>query len=202
MYDLHLLLYHYLVVFLYFIVIFYFYFFFVYIFFFFFFSSRRRHTRSLCDWSSDVCSSDLTDRDRTTSPVPRAARRGSTSSASSPRISDGTPGSKTTTRARSSTQSPGAVPRGLGSTVAPSGTSACVRFTAGIARPRRRNRSSSARSTVSSSCSALPNTAATSRFVMSSRVGPRPPVVITKPVRSRASLTAARISSGRSATEG
>src|SRR5438034_2839632 len=29
------------------------------VFFFFFFSSRRRHTRSLCDWSSDVCSSDL-----------------------------------------------------------------------------------------------------------------------------------------------
>src|SRR6266496_4792038 len=28
--------------------------------FFFFFSSRRRHTRSLRDWSSDVCSSDLT----------------------------------------------------------------------------------------------------------------------------------------------
>src|SRR5437588_6579540 len=27
----------------------------------FFFSSRRRHTRSLCDWSSDVCSSDLDD---------------------------------------------------------------------------------------------------------------------------------------------
>src|SRR5436190_7181727 len=26
---------------------------------FFFFSSRRRHTRSLYDWSSDVCSSDL-----------------------------------------------------------------------------------------------------------------------------------------------
>src|SRR5260221_7599436 len=29
----------------------------------FFFSSRRRHTRSLCDWSSDVCSSDLVRRD-------------------------------------------------------------------------------------------------------------------------------------------
>src|SRR5689334_24633857 len=28
-------------------------------FFFFFFSSRRRHTRWNCDWSSDVCSSDL-----------------------------------------------------------------------------------------------------------------------------------------------
>src|SRR5260370_32341622 len=31
----------------------------VYSFFFFFFSSRRRHTRFKCDWSSDVCSSDL-----------------------------------------------------------------------------------------------------------------------------------------------
>ena len=31
-------------------------------FFFFFFSSRRRHTRSLCDWSSDVCSSDLANK--------------------------------------------------------------------------------------------------------------------------------------------
>src|SRR5260221_473891 len=31
----------------------------VYVGFIFFFSSRRRNTRSLCDWSSDVCSSDL-----------------------------------------------------------------------------------------------------------------------------------------------
>src|SRR5436190_13334286 len=37
-----------------------FYMLFLFFFFFFFFSSRRRHTRSLCDWSSDVCSSDLT----------------------------------------------------------------------------------------------------------------------------------------------
>src|SRR5437588_4337384 len=36
-----------------------FFFVFLFCFFFFFFSSRRRHTRSLCDWSSDVCSSDL-----------------------------------------------------------------------------------------------------------------------------------------------
>src|SRR2546430_11743129 len=28
---------------------------------FFFFSSRRRHTRFDCDWSSDVCSSDLSE---------------------------------------------------------------------------------------------------------------------------------------------
>src|SRR6267142_4680615 len=31
----------------------------MFFFFFFFFSSRRRHTRLTCDWSSDVCSSDL-----------------------------------------------------------------------------------------------------------------------------------------------
>src|SRR5260370_21837876 len=29
----------------------------------FFFSSRRRHTRFKCDWSSDVCSSDLENYD-------------------------------------------------------------------------------------------------------------------------------------------
>src|SRR5690242_21307643 len=41
-------------------VLFFFFFFFVFLFlFFFFFSSRRRHTRLTCDWSSDVCSSDL-----------------------------------------------------------------------------------------------------------------------------------------------
>src|SRR2546427_8318094 len=35
---------------------------------FFFFSSRRRHTRFDCDWSSDVCSSDLSPS------IPRLAR--------------------------------------------------------------------------------------------------------------------------------
>src|SRR5258706_8160778 len=34
--------------------------------FFFFFSSRRRHTRLVSDWSSDVCSSDLTTYDPAT----------------------------------------------------------------------------------------------------------------------------------------
>src|SRR2546430_7875400 len=38
----------------------------------FFFSSRRRHTRFDCDWSSDVCSSDL---------VARAVRRGEAAAA-------------------------------------------------------------------------------------------------------------------------
>src|SRR6266496_403574 len=40
-------------------IFFFFFFICVLLFFFFFFSSRRRHTRSLRDWSSDVCSSDL-----------------------------------------------------------------------------------------------------------------------------------------------
>src|SRR5688572_31502779 len=38
-------------------------------FFFFFFSSRRRHTRFDCDWSTDVCSSDLDRRHRRAEPV-------------------------------------------------------------------------------------------------------------------------------------
>src|SRR5256885_5830585 len=37
--------------------------------FFFFFSSRRRHTRLQGDWSSDVCSSDLTSKDSEPSPL-------------------------------------------------------------------------------------------------------------------------------------
>src|SRR2546430_5862773 len=37
----------------------------LYVFYFlFFFSSRRRHTRFDCDWSSDVCSSDLSSQFR------------------------------------------------------------------------------------------------------------------------------------------
>src|SRR5690349_22599182 len=43
----------------YFICFFFVFFFLFLFFFFFFFSSRRRHTRSLRDWSSDVCSSEL-----------------------------------------------------------------------------------------------------------------------------------------------
>src|SRR6267142_5031220 len=38
--------------------------------FFFFFSSRRRHTSLTCDWSSDVCSSDLGDHLITQNLVP------------------------------------------------------------------------------------------------------------------------------------
>src|SRR5207249_8962219 len=47
--------------------------------FFFFFSSRRRHTRSKRDWSSDVCSSDLSPLSLTLSPLLRRGERESTS---------------------------------------------------------------------------------------------------------------------------
>src|SRR6266480_7090228 len=40
---------------------------------FFFFSSRRRHTRLTCDWSSDVCSSDLDGCDMTHVDSPETA---------------------------------------------------------------------------------------------------------------------------------
>src|SRR5260370_18447161 len=39
----------------------------------FFFSSRRRHTRFKCDWSSDVCSSDLLTRTKAPCEEERAA---------------------------------------------------------------------------------------------------------------------------------
>src|SRR6267143_6237951 len=39
---------------------------------FFFFSSRRRHTRWNCDWSSDVCSSDLPPSTRSPPGQPKA----------------------------------------------------------------------------------------------------------------------------------
>src|SRR6266403_4853891 len=44
---------------------------------FFFFSSRRRHTRSLRDWSSDVCSSDLVGAGRADRSAPVNGDRGS-----------------------------------------------------------------------------------------------------------------------------
>src|SRR6267378_3533076 len=62
-------------------------------FFFFFFSSRRRHTRSLRDWSSDVCSSDL---------APSSAGRESTTLSSSAWQK----GQRTTSRYRRSLSGP------------------------------------------------------------------------------------------------
>src|SRR6202041_3845007 len=43
----------------------------------FFFSSRRRHTRLTCDWSSDVCSSDLSRGSSGPAARPKCATSGS-----------------------------------------------------------------------------------------------------------------------------
>src|SRR5947209_17660210 len=54
----------------------------------FFFSSRRRHTRYWRDWSSDVCSSDLTGLIQMgAAPTPLAATRGSVSQIAAKRSS-------------------------------------------------------------------------------------------------------------------
>ena len=73
--------------------------------------------------------------------MPSLARRGFTSASNSARSSAGTPGSRITMWPFASSQSPGAVPRGFGSTVAPSGTMAWRALISGMARPNRRNRS-------------------------------------------------------------
>src|SRR5688572_30888406 len=52
---------------------------------FFFFSSRRRHTRFDCDWSSDVCSSDLLSTLNSQLTVRRCGRRGGSGSGSGAR---------------------------------------------------------------------------------------------------------------------
>src|SRR6266568_4045011 len=54
-------------------------------FFFFFFSSRRRHTRWNCDWSSDVCSSDL-EAGRATAEIERLTGAGRAASAEQDRL--------------------------------------------------------------------------------------------------------------------
>src|SRR5256886_3619705 len=52
---------------------------------FFFFSSRRRHTRFDCDWSSDVCSSDLETMPACGgAPGPTSSRVTTTSTAAAP----------------------------------------------------------------------------------------------------------------------
>src|SRR5205809_2829200 len=63
----HLFLFFFFFFVIFFFLCFFFLFLFFFFFFFFFFSSRRRHTRCSRDWSSDVCSSDLSAADIATS---------------------------------------------------------------------------------------------------------------------------------------
>src|SRR5260370_14870483 len=59
---------------------------------FFFFSSRRRHTRFKCDWSSDVCSSDLESINRVRLRTSSAFRRLLCSSSCEEPTRGGSPG--------------------------------------------------------------------------------------------------------------
>src|SRR5688500_20310927 len=61
----------------------------------FFFSSRRRHTRLQGDWSSDVCSSDLTASNRTTLNTPAISRKLPYTKRNAPRMALRTPTSST-----------------------------------------------------------------------------------------------------------
>ena len=86
--------------------------------------------------------------------------------------------------------SPGAVPFGLASTSAPSGTSAWTSLFFGIGRLRAAKRLLMWSSTASSSRNFLPSSCAIKSRVKSSEVGPRPPVVMIKSARLNASRTA------------
>ena len=105
-------------------------------------------------------------------------------------------GSIATQRPRSSSsQMPGAEPWLFFSLRAPSGSIACCLFAAGIGRWNSRVKRSSIQARCSSSSTiSRPNSAAIDGLVRSSLVGPRPPVVMTAPVRSSASRTAVAIS--------
>src|SRR5205809_3282261 len=84
-----------------------------YFIFFFFFSSRRRHTRCSRDWSSDVCSSDLTNSSRRSSITQSVAPERfafSTSPVSSPAPCP-TSAAKHTTRAPYCSRSHGTIDR-------------------------------------------------------------------------------------------
>src|SRR5205085_5610250 len=91
--------------------------------FFFFFSSRRRHTRFDCDWSSDVCSSDLrrrasaegarrSERRRTSRRTSRSFRRGP-AAASTRRTTAPAPAARGAERIRSEERRVGKEGRGV-----------------------------------------------------------------------------------------
>ena len=89
---------------------------------------------------------------------------------------------------------PGAVPCGLCSTVAPSGTIACTLVRSGMGRLRLSKKLLMCASTAASSRNSFPSNCATRSRVRSSEVGPSPPVVMIRSARASASLTACSMS--------
>src|SRR5438034_1149259 len=105
----------------------------------FFFSSRRRHTRSLCDWSSDVCSSDLNRSTPLTLTVTAAPDYALSLSPAALTIVQGTTGTTTVTITRTNftgavTLSLGSAPAGVTGSfnpAAPTGTSSTLTVSVG-----------------------------------------------------------------------
>ena len=145
-------------------------------------------------------------RDRTDALFSLRARliAGSSSSASMPRISRGTPGSIATQRPRSSSsQMPGAGAVTVGEHARALGNLAWVRFVAGnaaVGKARAPALLDPRRDAPRRAPSRARRASAIAGLVRSSLVGPSPPVVITAPVRSSASRTAAAICSASSPT--
>ena len=140
-----------------------------------------------------------TTRERMTPPWPRAARRGTTSCSSSLRISRGHAGQHDRQPGRGPrARVPAPSPTDWAAPSAPRGTSAWLRLLAPASgRAGRTARPGPPRS-ASSNSSGVPKSSATTVLLMSSRVGPSPPVVSTAPVRTSASRTASRMASGSS----
>src|SRR5665213_2550165 len=145
-------------------------------------------------WSTSDSPMPATRNSRTINrtPVESRASRGSTCAANMAFSSCGGPGSKMKMRSAASIQRPGAVPRSLSRTIAPSGTFACRLFTSDIARPSWRKRASILLITAGSRDIFLPSRSATASRVRSSSVGPRPPLAIINSTRFAASSKAAR----------
>ena len=131
----------------------------------------------------------------------RASRTGAKSPSTIARSSRGTPGKSAIRTAPSSSSSPGAVPFGLCSTLAPSGTRYWPLLSAGTrACPAVRNRASTSARASASSTSVRPRWAATADLVRSSGVGPRPPVTSTRAADAIAASSASRMCPSSSPT--
>ena len=115
----------------------------------------------------------------------RSVRTGSTCLSSMAFISQGTPGRANSRAPSISMTKPGAVPSG---SIArePRGRSACFRFASGMALPNRWNTCSIVVAKRSSRSRETPATVAMASRVMSSGVGPKPPVTMTTSLRSHA----------------
>ena len=120
-----------------------------------------------------------------TVPWARSLSLGAASCSHMSTISPGTPGMAMMIVPSFSAHQPGAVPRGLGSTVTEGMTPACFLLVSGISCPRPRKFSSIAAMRSGSSVMVSPNVSAMASRVRSSFVGPRPPVQMMRSERSR-----------------